>query len=55
MNDPHILLVDDEEEILNLLEIVLHKEGFDHTHKATTADEALKMCRELNPDFIQYS
>lgn len=47
-----ILLVDDEEDILNLLETVLIKEGFKNIHKATTGTSAIKIGQSINPDII---
>jgi len=47
-----ILLIDDEKEILNLLETVLIKEGFKKIYKAVNGNEAIKMCKEIEPDVI---
>lgn len=47
-----ILLVDDEEDILDVLETVLTKEGFQNIHKATTGLEAVQKAKRLNPDVI---
>lgn len=47
-----ILLVDDEKEILDLLETVLVKEGFNTIYKAQTGYEGIKISREKEPDII---
>lgn len=47
-----ILLVDDEPDILNLVEMVLHKEGFENIIKADTGMDAVKICREEKPHIM---
>ncbi|QWG36857.1 response regulator transcription factor [Bacillus mycoides] len=47
-----ILIVDDEKEILNLLEAVLKKEGFQHIYTYTTGEEGIRMCKQVQPDLI---
>ncbi|MGA3601408.1 response regulator transcription factor [Lysinibacillus agricola] len=47
-----ILIVDDEEEILNLLEDVLKKEGFHHIYTYTTGEEGIRMCSHIQPDIV---
>ncbi|PGC80193.1 response regulator transcription factor [Bacillus toyonensis] len=47
-----ILIVDDEKEILNLLEAVLKKEGFQHIYTCTTGKEGIHMCKQVQPDLI---
>ncbi|KOP79319.1 transcriptional regulator [Lysinibacillus sp. FJAT-14745] len=47
-----ILIVDDEEEILNLLEDVLKKEGFQHIYTYITGEDGVRMCRQIQPDII---
>ncbi|PEK03113.1 response regulator transcription factor [Bacillus wiedmannii] len=47
-----ILIVDDEKEILNLLEAVLKKEGFQHIYTCTTGKDGIHMCRQVQPDLI---
>ena len=47
-----ILLVDDEKDIVNLLEEVLQKEGFRQIQKACTGADALRLCRDFQPDVI---
>ena len=47
-----ILLVDDEEDILDVLETVLTKEGFQNIHKVATGLEAVQKAKQLNPDVI---
>ncbi|MBJ6363755.1 response regulator transcription factor [Paenibacillus sp. GCM10012307] len=52
MKDSTLLLVDDEQAILQLLETVLRKEGFQHIDKATTAEMALDLCEQKPYDLI---
>lgn len=52
MKNKKILLVDDELDILNLLETVLKKEGFNNIYKTTSGHEAIKMCEKIAPDLI---
>ena len=47
-----ILLVDDEEDIVGLVEEVLQKEGFHVIRKAHTGTDALKICRNFQPNVI---
>ena len=47
-----ILLVDDEQDILDLVETVLHKEGFENIIKADTGMVGIKICREEKPDIM---
>ena len=47
-----ILLVDDEHDIVGLMEEVLQKEGFHSIQKAYTGTEALKVCRDFQPNVI---
>ena len=47
-----ILLADDEKDILDLLENVLRKDGFQSIQRAETGMDALKACREFQPDVI---
>lgn len=42
----------DEVDILNLLEAVLKKEGFNNIYKTTLGYEAIKMCKQMAPDLI---
>lgn len=46
MKDKAILIVDDEQALLQLLETVFHKEGFQHVHKVTTAEDAINSVQE---------
>ncbi|WP_227995104.1 response regulator transcription factor [Oceanobacillus sp. CFH 90083] len=41
-----ILIVDDEKAIVNMLEMMLKKEGFQHVHKAYTGREAIDILKE---------
>lgn len=47
-----ILLVDDETGILDMLEIILKKEGFQNIKKAQSGKEALQMIRDFAPQLI---
>ena len=47
-----ILLADDEKDILDLLENVLRKDGFQSIQRAETGMGALKACREFQPDVV---
>lgn len=46
MKDTAILIVDDEQALLQLLETVFRKEGFQHIHKVTTAEQAIQSVQE---------
>ncbi|GED71595.1 DNA-binding response regulator [Brevibacillus reuszeri] len=52
MNEASILLVDDEQAILQLLETVLRKEGFQSIDKVTSAEAALAACEQKRYDLI---
>jgi len=45
-----ILIVDDEVEILNLLKMVLLKEGFEEIYTAESGKRAINLYEEINPD-----
>lgn len=45
-----ILIVDDEVELLNLLKMVLTKEGFENIYTAQNGKEAINLFEEINPD-----
>ncbi len=47
-----ILLVDDEDEILDLLEAVLLKEGFQQIRKARTGEDGVVISKAWKPDMI---
>ena len=51
MENPKILVVDDEESILELLEYNLTKQGYAVT-RAETGEDGLKLARSLKPDLI---
>jgi two-component system phosphate regulon response regulator PhoB len=51
MTQEHILVVDDEEDILELVEFSLKRESFE-VDTATTGEQALKMAREDEPDLM---
>lgn len=50
--EQRILLVDDELGILDMLEIVLRKEGFQHFKKAQSGKDALKLIEDFQPHLI---
>lgn len=52
ISEKNILLVDDEEDILNILETVLSKEGFQKIHRAETGMDAIEMTKKLQPEII---
>jgi len=47
-----ILLVDDEQAILQMLSIILHKEGFKQIDTAITGEEAVAACQRKRYDLI---
>lgn len=47
-----ILLVDDEKDIVDLVEEVLQREGFQSIQKAFTGKEAVNLCRQFQPDVV---
>nr|WP_314460436.1 response regulator transcription factor [uncultured Clostridium sp.] len=47
-----ILLVDDERDIVNLIQEVLRQDGFPVIERAYTGLEALRICREFQPDVV---
>ncbi|XEC92651.1 response regulator [Paenibacillus tarimensis] len=51
MNETHILVVDDEPEITELIGLYLNREGY-HIHTADNGAEALDLARTLRPDLI---
>ena len=50
-NTPTILIVDDEDDIIDLLEYNLEKEGY-HTASATNGIEGIELARQIKPDLI---
>lgn len=48
---PHILVVEDEDDIVTLLRYTLEREGF-RVSAATNGEEALLLCREQMPDLV---
>lgn len=50
--DKKVLLVDDEEQLLNLLEEVLYREGFKNIYKAETGIDGILSAKEIKPDII---
>lgn len=52
MNEYKIMIVDDEVNILVLLEKSLNIEGFNNIAKFENGTDAVKNCKELNPDVI---
>lgn len=45
-----ILIVDDEVELLNLLKMVLAKEGFENIYTAQNGKDAINLFEDINPD-----
>lgn len=45
-----ILIVDDEIELLNLLNMVLTKEGFENIYTAQNGKDAIDLFKDINPD-----
>lgn len=52
MNTERILLVDDESCILQMLELLLHKEGYNHVDSITTAQEAIHALKSNPYDLL---
>jgi two-component system, OmpR family, response regulator RegX3 len=52
MNSARILLIDDEQSILNMIDIVLRREGFQMIEMALTGTEGIEKCATFNPDII---
>jgi len=50
--EQRILLVDDETGILEMLEIILRKEGFQYIYKAKSGGDALQHIKDCEPDLI---
>ncbi|QKG83354.1 response regulator transcription factor [Kroppenstedtia pulmonis] len=50
--EPRLLLVDDEQAILNMLQIVLEKEGFREVLTARTGEEGIRICKQFPPDLV---
>ncbi len=48
----HILLVDDEQSITQMIAMVLHKEGFTNIHQAATGEATLQHIKNNPVDFI---
>jgi DNA-binding response OmpR family regulator len=48
---PIVLCIDDDRDILSFLQIVLEHEGFAFAG-ATSAEEGLRVYKEVNPDFV---
>lgn len=47
-----ILLIDDEIGLLEMLQLVLEKEGFQDIQKAVNGREAIKIIEDKEPDLI---
>lgn len=47
-----ILLVDDEKDIVDLIEEVLRQDGFQYIKKVHTGIEAIRICKEFQPDVV---
>ncbi|MBP3889469.1 MAG: response regulator transcription factor [Cellulosilyticum sp.] len=47
-----ILLIDDEQDITNLIEVVLKKEGFNEIKKAHSGADGIELCKQYRPDVV---
>jgi DNA-binding response OmpR family regulator len=47
----HILCIEDEPEMIDLIRLILGRRGFD-VHGATGGKEGLKLVREIHPDLV---
>lgn len=52
MNNKSILIVDDEKSIVDMLEVVLNKEGFNKIYKVYNAEDALKAFDNYTIDLV---
>lgn len=52
MNSAKILLIDDEPSILDMISLVLRKEGFENIQTAATGLEGIHKCNTFNPHII---
>ncbi|MGE7676351.1 response regulator transcription factor [Lysinibacillus sp. NPDC094403] len=52
MKNIKLLLVDDEISILQLLQLLLKKEGFEYIYTATNGHDAILLCEKIHPDLI---
>ncbi|WP_040207373.1 response regulator transcription factor [Neobacillus jeddahensis] len=52
MNATRVLLVDDEQAILDMISIVLRKEGFENIQTATTGTMGIYKCSTFDPEII---
>ncbi|QQE81155.1 response regulator transcription factor [Alicyclobacillus sp. SO9] len=52
MSEATILLVDDEQSIVDMLKVVLAKEGFTSVHVAHSGNRALELCDLTHPDIV---
>lgn len=52
MNSAKILIVDDEKAIVQMLEFVLRKEGFEHIYTADNAEDGMQLLLEYGADII---
>lgn len=52
ISEKRILLVDDEKDIMDLIEDVLCKDGFQSILKASNGREAISLCKHYNPEVI---
>lgn len=50
--DKKILIIDDEEDITDLLEEIILREGFKNIIKAHCGLDGIKKCKEENPDTV---
>lgn len=52
MNDARILVIDDEQEILEMIQIVLNKEGFHQVETALNGLEGIRIGKSFQPNII---
>lgn len=51
MNGKHILVIEDETEMIELMRLILSRRGYE-VHGAPGGVEGIKMVRELHPDLV---
>ncbi|MDX8342351.1 response regulator transcription factor [Rossellomorea sp. YZS02] len=52
MNEPRLLIVDDESALIHMLETILKKEGFKHIDTSHSAEGALDLCKKNTYDLL---
>ena len=51
IKDKKILVVDDHKELLKMIDEILRKEGFSRVFLASSYEEAVRVFRNVKPDF----